>query len=181
MKYTRRTSYQPSLHQQKGFVFKLVHSLLIVAVTVILILLYQGGQLGFLRHFPGKITRFLEDDRGRDDRGWSENNNPGDSRYWRADYRDRSASTWNQDDNYEAAIYSVQLTAAYDSRTLYYWRDELIRNGYKAYLTRSNTSQGMLFKLRVGPYKSRHQAEETRWKLGQYSQNFADGFLVPGE
>lgn len=184
MKYASRTSHPHSLYRQKGFVFRLIHSMLIIAIAVVLVLLYQHGHLRFLRHIPGDIARFLEDE-PRGDNGYNDrsDNGSGSSRYWRTDYREHSSSSQGNSGHgqKEPALYSVQLAAAYDSRTLYYWRDELLRNGYKAYLVRANTADGMLFKLRVGPYNDRYQAEKTRWNLGQYSQNFTDGFIVAGE
>ncbi len=190
MKHTSRTSRQFSLHHQKGFVFKLVHSLLIVTLTLVLILLYEGGHLEFLRHLPGRIIHFLDDDGGRRDRG--ERNpdtpgNPGSSHYWHANYPgdifpDFPAQQDSGYDSYrENALYSVQVAAAYDSRALYFWRDELAGKGYQAYLVSSNTPKGMLFKLRVGPYRNRQEAEDMRDRLGQYSQKFSSGFIVPGD
>jgi hypothetical protein len=197
VKYTSRTSCQSSLHRQKGFVFKLVHSMLIVAVTLVLILLYEGGHLAFLRHLPGKIIHFLDDDgRYRDGGGRNPDNsgypgNPGNSGYSRTSYpgdifpdfpAQQDHGGYDKYDSYrENALYSVQVAAAYDSRQLYDWRDELSGKGYKAYLVSSNTPRGMLFKLRIGPYRNRQEAENMLGRLGQYSQNFSGGFIVPGE
>lgn len=185
MKYTSQAFQASSLYRQKGFVFKLVHSLLIISVAMILVLLYQGGHLNFLHHLPGKIIRILEEDEHTISRGT--NRNPEGSRYWQTDYRERDYqeqnSSWETNNTYyddrETGRYVVQLIAAYDAPSLYHWRDELLQNGYKAYLDNTDTAKGVLFKLRIGPYRSRQQAEEARWRIRQYSPEFADGFIVP--
>ena len=60
MKHSGWIAEKSSLQRQRGFVFKLLHSLLIVAIVVGLIVLYKTGNLAFLRDIPYYLGRVFE-------------------------------------------------------------------------------------------------------------------------
>ncbi len=90
----------------------------------------------------------------------------------------------HEDTTYTDGRYAVQIASGYDSRQLYAWRDSLVREGVNAYLVSLNTTRGLLFKLRVGAYTKRADAEQMRDKLAnRYPDQglFADSFVVQGD
>lgn len=167
-----------SLHRQRGFVFKLIHSLMIVALVVILVVLYKGGKLAWLEN---KVRGIVSGGGGASTQTYPERRD----NYLRANQREYRAPVERpqEDSAYtEEGRYAVQVAAGYDSRQLYGWRDELLQKGYDAYLVSLTTSRGMMFKLRVGAYYDRQDAEAMRDRLSRrYPTNFGDSFIVEGE
>ncbi|MEZ5451959.1 MAG: SPOR domain-containing protein [Thiothrix sp.] len=169
-----------SRSRQRGFVFKMIHSLLLVAGAVLLVLLYRAGKLPFINYKPN-ISGWAAGLGGNGNSGnndvWEPDNN-----YIRATQR-RSAPVTRprEDTEYTDNRYAVQIAAGYDSRQLYVWRDQLVRGGYNAYLVSLNTPRGLMFKLRVGAYASRVQAESMRDKIrNRFPTNFGESFIVEG-
>lgn len=173
-----------SLHRQRGFVFRLIHSLLIVAIVVALVVLYKNGKLTGLEN---KVKGFLgRGGNGGNGGGSTETYPERRGEYLRATQRvsrPPPVERPNEDTGYtEDGRYTVQVAAGYDSRQLYAWRDELLQKGYNAYLVSLDTSRGMMFKLRVGAYYDRLDAEAMRDRLSRrYPTNFGDSFIVRGE
>lgn len=167
-----------SLVKQRGFVFKLVHSLLIVAGAIALVMLYRAGKLPFINYQPDLPTWSAGSGSSSNEAVWEPDNN-----YIQARQRRYTPVTREQEDTrYTDNRYAVQVAAGYDSRQLYGWRDGLVRDGYDAYLVSLNTPRGLMFKLRVGAYNSRVQAENLRDKLrNRYPTNFGESFLVEGD
>lgn len=154
-----------SLYRQQGFVFKLIHSLLLVVIVVSLLVLLQMGKIPFLQFKPE----------------WPDFSSNSSSHLIQTQYTDPVTQPL-EDTLYTENRYTVQVAAGYDSRQLYNWRDELNRTGYDAYLVSQNTPKGLLFKLRVGTYNKRHRAERLRDKLQRrYPNNFGDSFIVEGD
>lgn len=158
-----------SLAQQRGFVFKLIHSLILVALIVGAILLYRAGKLPFIQYQPE----------------WpgfgGGSNNAGN--YIQTSQRD-VVTRENETATLTSSRYAVQVAAGYDSRQLYRWRDALIRDGFDAYLVSLNTSRGVMFKLRVGAFNNRAPAERLRNRIINRYPNqglFLDSFIVQGE
>jgi hypothetical protein len=184
VKHSDRIAEKQSLQRQRGFVFKLLHSLLIVAVVVGLIVLYKTGNLDFLHGIPAYLSRVFEIPQHQqrsspDSHRWSDDLYVQTSRTRPVDAVQRS----QEDSLYsENRRYAVQVAAGYDSRQLYDLRDALIRDGYDAYLVSLNNSQGMSFKLRVGSYTQRMYAEAMRDRLRRrYPQKLGGSFIVQGE
>lgn len=166
--------------KQRGFVFKLVHSLLLVVGFVGLVLLYKAGKLPFINYRPSmpdwsssSTHNYSNDD------VWEEPS----SNYIQARQRRSVPVVREQEDTtYTNNRYAVQVAAGYDSRQLYGWRDELLRDGYNAYVVSLNTPRGLLFKLRVGAYNKRTQAEALRDKITRrYPTNFGESFIIEGD
>lgn len=180
-----------SLTKQRGFVFKLIHSLLIVVAVVGVVMLYRAGKLPFINYHPNL-------------QGWNISNYSGNPNSWNNNSSDlwEPPSFGSNGNNYIQARqrqtvpvvreregtqyttnrYAVQVAAGYDSRQLYSWRDELARDGYDAYLVSLNTPRGLMFKLRVGTYRSRSQAEKLQTTLrNRYPINFGGSFVVEGD
>lgn len=171
-----------SLGKQRGFVFKLMHSMLIVVGVIALVLLYKAGKLPFINYRPslpnwGSSSSSSSTHNYSDD-VWEPSNN-----YVRAQQRRSVPVVREQEDTeYTTNRYAVQVAAGYDSRQLYGWRDELLRDGYNAYVVSLNTPRGLMFKLRVGAYVKRPQAEALRDKLSRrYPSNFGESFVVEGD
>lgn len=178
-----------SLTKQRGFVFRLIHSLLIVALVVGLVLLYRAGKLPSLEQVPEKVTQWVDENTptGSEtlDTGEEEaSNKPWSSGGYIQTHQQKPVTRPKEDKHYLKSRYAVQIAAGYDSRQLYTWRDELIADGYQAYLVSLNTPRGLMFKLRVGAYNKREQAENIRERLKRrYPQQpqFADSFVVEGQ
>jgi hypothetical protein len=175
------------LRRQRGFVFKLVHSLLTVAIVVALVVSYKAGYLSFLKRVPGHLRDFFELDNREWDRERAnrrDDYDQNDATYTQASHREirDPVERGNEDSSYvEDFRYTVQLAAGYDSRQLYAWRDSLIADGYDASLVSLNSTRGMTFKLRVGSYRNREDAEAMRDRLRRrYPTNFADSFIIQG-
>lgn len=169
-----------SLQRQQGFVFKLLHSLLIVAIVVGLAVLYKTGNLAFLNRAGQYLSDVLRPNaapRTRDRES---------SSYYQATYPasrpDGPVAFPNEDSQgAENGRYAVQVASSYDSRKLYAWRDELAADGYETYLVSINSPNGMLFKLRVGSYDNRPDAEAMRDRLRRrYPTNFGNSFVMRG-
>ncbi|GEM_PF-2323231 len=163
-----------SLRRQRGFVFKLIHSLLIVAGVVMLVVLYKTGKLSeFVQKARTVISNGVQPSAGKG------------GNYTQVSRQEEYAPVTrpNEDNQYtESGRYAVQVAAGYDSRQLYMWRDDLARAGYDAYLISLNTSRGMMFKLRVGAYTDRMDAEAMRDRLSRrFPTNFGDSFVVHGD
>lgn len=179
MKNPGQQATMSSLHRQRGFVFKLLHSLVIVALVVMLVVLYKTGKLaGIEKRVRGLIS-------GNSNSGSAETYPERQNNYIRATQREsRPPVERPYEDSIftEDARYAVQVAAGYDSRQLYAWRDELIQKGYDAYLVSINTPQGIMFKLRVGAYYDRQDAEAMRDRLShRYPSNFGDSFIIRGD
>lgn len=158
-----------SLAKQRGFVFKLIHSLILVALVVGAILLYRAGKIPFLQYKPDWPS-FVNG-----------NNNSG--KYIQTSQRDMVTREY-EDSLLTYSRYAVQVAAGYDSRQLYLWRDALVHDGFDAYLVSLNTSRGVMFKLRVGAFNNRQSAERLRDRIiRRYPHQglFSDSFVVQGE
>ena len=176
-----------SLSQQKGFIFRLMHSLLIVAIVVGLVVLFKTGKLQNAHEWPKEAKNWLQEQRV------SLNLDDNDANESRARHTDvsheeddnRKVTRPKEDTHYtETGRFAIQVAAGYDSRQLYAWRDALLNDGFDAYLVSLNTAQGLLLKLRVGSYKNRHQAEKLRERLrNRYPEQglFEDSFVVEGD
>jgi DedD protein len=70
-----------------------------------------------------------------------------------------------------APAFSVQLAAFADDRGANALANRLKKSGYPAYTEPYATSQGTLWRVRVGPYVTREQAETARAKLKADGQN----------
>ena len=176
MKSPGQKAVMLSLHRQRGFVFKLLHSLVIVALVVMLVVLYKTGKLaGIEKRVRGLISGS----------GSTETYPERQNGYIRATQRESRPPVERPSEDSiftEDARYAVQVAAGYDSRQLYAWRDELLQKGYDAYLVSINTPQGIMFKLRVGAYNDRQDAEAMRDRLGRrYPTNFGDSFIIRGD
>ncbi len=178
-----------SLAKQRGFVFKLVHSLLLVLGFVTLVLLYKAGKIPFLNYRPnlnipsweiGNTSSSTHSSYSSDDDLWDSGNS---GRYVQASQRKAVPVVREREDTtYTDNRYAVQVAAGYDSRQLYAWRDALANDGYNAYLVSLNTPRGLQFKLRVGAYNSRTQAEALQTKLrNRYPTNFGESFVIEGD
>lgn len=160
------------LPKQRGFVFKLIHALLIVLGVVTLIVLYKAGKIPFINYRPSAPDwiRFPAQETSRP------LSFPQQQRH-----STETVTRQREDDSYDRTRFAVQVAAGYDSRQLYAWRDALLDDGYDAYLVSLNTPRGLMFKLRVGAYTSRTQAEAMRDKIARrYPMNFGDSFVVEG-
>ncbi|MEB4590623.1 SPOR domain-containing protein [Candidatus Thiothrix sp. Deng01] len=169
-----------SLVKQRGFVFKLIHSLLLVAGAILLVLLYRAGKLPFVNYKPNLSgwSASINPDKHYNEDVWE----PDNTHYYKTTQRRSAPVTRQQEEtSYTDNRYAVQVAAGYDSRQLYVWRDQLLRDGYDAYLVSLNTPRGLMFKLRVGAYGSRLQAENMRDKLrSHFPSNFGASFIVEG-
>lgn len=162
--------------QQRGFVFKLIHSMLIVVGIVTLVLLYKAGRIPFLQYRPS-WTPVINASYSTHDASPRPRPAPVTT------YVQQNDDIYAEDTDYTAAgqRFAVQVAAGYDSRQLYSWRDELIRDGYDAYIVSVNTPRGLMLKLRIGAYARRTQAEALRAKIiRRYPQSFANSFIVEG-
>jgi hypothetical protein len=171
-----------SLAKQRGFVFKLIHSLATVAVVVGLVVLYRAGKLPFINYKPN--LNLPSWDTGSSSNGYNNDNLwESGNNYVQAHQRKAAPVVREREDTkYTTNRYAVQVAAGYDSRQLYGWRDELARDGYDAYLVSLNTPRGLMFKLRVGAYANRKQAEALQTKLrNRYPTNFGESFVVEGD
>lgn len=175
-----------SLAKQRGFVFKLMHSLLMVVLIVGLILFYQAGKIPFINYSPnlpkwntGNSSSSTHSLGNNNDDLWDSGNN----NYIQARQRKAVPVVREREDTtYTTNRYAVQVAAGYDSRQLYGWRDALAHDGYDAYLVSLNTPRGLMFKLRVGAYRSRSQAEALQSTLrSRYPTNFAGSFVIEGD
>ncbi len=179
MKHSSSVS-SSSFRQQRGFVFKMIHSLLLVVVVVGLVVLYKAGKLPFVNYRPNLSEWNLgsSNNNPRNDNVWEPNNN-----YIQAQQRKPTPVIREREDTrYTTNRYAVQVAAGYDSRQLYGWRDALAQDGYDAYLVSLNTPRGLMFKLRVGAFPSRKQAETLQAKLrSRYPTNFGASFIVEGD
>ncbi|UJS25894.1 SPOR domain-containing protein [Thiothrix winogradskyi] len=180
MKHSSSVS-SSSFRQQRGFVFKMIHSLILVVGVVTLVVLYKAGKLPFINYRPNLSEWNL---------GSSNNNNPRNDDVWepsnnyiQAQQRKPTPVIRDREDTrYTTNRYAVQVAAGYDSRQLYGWRDALAQDGYDAYLVSLNTPRGLMFKLRVGAFSSRKQAETLQTKLrSRYPANFGASFVVEGD
>jgi hypothetical protein len=184
VKHSGWIAEKSSLQRQRGFVFKLLHSLLIVAIVVGLIVLYKTGNLAFLRDIPYYLGRVFEMPE-RQQRASQETPRWNDDLYVQAHHTRPSDTVERpqEDADYaENTRYAIQVAAGYDSRQLYELRDALIRDGYDAYLVSLSGSQGMSFKLRVGSYTQRMDAEAMRDRLRRrYPQKLGGSFIIQGE
>ncbi|QLQ30365.1 MAG: SPOR domain-containing protein [Candidatus Thiothrix singaporensis] len=174
-----------SLVKQRGFVFKLIHSLLLVAGAILLVLLYRAGKLPFVNYKPNLSdwSASIRPDNQHNEHYNEDVWEPDNTHYYKATQHHRSAPVTRQQEetSYTDNRYAVQVAAGYDSRQLYVWRDQLLRDGYDAYLVSLNTPRGLMFKLRVGAYGNRLQAENMRDKLrSRYPTNFDASFIVEG-
>jgi hypothetical protein len=173
-----------SLAKQRGFVFRLIHSLFTVAVVVGLVVLYKAGKLPFIHYRPNLSNwhiPHLPGNPNNDSPQWEE---PPEPTYIQAHQKKTRVAKNREDTIYTSGRYAVQVAAGYDSRQLYDWRDALVRDGFDAYLVTLNTSQGLLLKLRVGAYTSRAQAEKTRDRIkSRYPEKglFTDSFVITGD
>ncbi len=182
MKHPNSVSFS-SLRQQRGFVFKMVHSLLLVVGVVGLVVLYKAGKLPFI-NYPVDLSSWnlgngnISNDDSDNNTIWESTNN-----YIQAQQRKSAPVIREREDTrYTNNRYAVQVAAGYDSRQLYGWRDALAQDGYDAYLVSLNTSRGLMFKLRVGAFASRTQAETLQTKLrNRYPTNFGESFVVEGD
>ncbi len=185
MKHSNSVSLN-SLRQQRGFVFKMVHSLLLVVGVVSLVVLYKAGKLPFI-NYPVDLPSWnlsngnngnLSNNDSSNDSVWESTNN-----YIQAQQRKSVPVIREREDTrYTNNRYAVQVAAGYDSRQLYGWRDALAQDGYDAYLVSLNTPRGLMFKLRVGAFASRTQAEALQTKLrNRYPTNFGASFVVEGD
>lgn len=172
-----------SLRKQRGFVFKLIHSLLLVVGVVSLVLLYKAGKLPFINYRPNLSTWNLGANNNRTEVLWETADAPPPNQYFQAQQRKSVRVTREREDTrYTNPRYAVQVAAGYDSRQLYKWRNELARDGHDAYLVSLNTSRGLLLKLRVGAFTSRAEAEALRTKIrSRYPNNFGTSFIVEGD
>jgi hypothetical protein len=176
-----------SLVKQRGFVFKFIHSLLIVVMVVGLVVFYRAGKLPFINYSPnltnwtiGSSSSSTHNPTYNDD-VWD--SSPSSNNYIQARQRKAVPVVREREDTqYTNNRYAVQVAAGYDSRQLYGWRDALAQDGYDAYLVSLNTPRGLMFKLRVGAYRSRSQAETLQNKLrNRYPTNFGESFVVEGD
>ncbi len=177
-----------SLSQQKGFIFRLLHSLLIVAIVVSLVVLYKMGKLQHFREWSQDTKVWLQE---QSESFRFATNTQDDEPHARhaatrdADEDSHKVTRPKEDTQYtETGRFAVQVAAGYDSRQLYAWRDALQHDGFDAYLVSLNTAQGLLLKLRVGSYKNRHQADKLRERLrNRYPEQglFEDSFVVEGD
>lgn len=185
MKHSGWVAKKSSLQRQRGFVFKLVHSLLTVAIVVALVVSYKAGYLSFLRHIPLQVKHLVQDGRRSWDNLGNENpdNQTGDNRQTNQSDSIDPIERSNEDSSYtEGSRYAVQVAAGYDSRQLYAWRDALLAEGYDAYLVSLSSARGMTFKLRVGSYNNREDAEAMRDRLRRrYPTNFGGSFVMQGD
>lgn len=162
--------------RQRGFVFKLIHSMLIVIGIVTLVLLYKAGKIPFLQYRPS-WTPVIHSSYS------THETSPRLRPVPVTTYVQQNDAIYEEDSGYTAARrFAVQVAAGYDSRQLYSWRDELIRDGYDAYIVSVNTPRGLMLKLRIGAYARRTQAEALRAKIiRRYPQSFSNSFIVEGE
>jgi hypothetical protein len=153
-------------------------------------LLYKAGKIPFLNYRPnlpnlpsweiGNTTSSTHSSYNSDDDLWDSGNS---GRYVQASQRKAVPVVREREGtNYTDNRYAVQVAAGYDSRQLYAWRDALANDGYNAYLVSLNTPRGLQFKLRVGAYNSRTQAEALQTKLrNRYPTNFGESFVIEGD
>jgi hypothetical protein len=174
-----------SLAKQRGFVFRLIHSLFTVALVVGLVVLYKAGKLPFINYRPNlsnwHIPR-LPENPNNNSQQWEESSPT--PTYIQARQKKTRVAKNREETIYTSGRYAVQVAAGYDSRQLYGWRNALVRDGFDAYLVSLNTSQGLLLKLRVGAYTSRAQAEKTRDLIkNRYPEQglFTDSFVITGD
>lgn len=185
MKHSSSVS-SSSFRQQRGFVFKMIHSLILVVGVVSLVVLYKSGKLPFINYRPNfsewNLGSSNNNNASRDDSSndavWEPSNN-----YIQAQQRKSVPVVREREDTrYTNNRYAVQVAAGYDSRQLYGWRDALAKDGYDAYLVSLNTPRGLMFKLRVGAFTSRKQAEALQTKIrNRYPTNFGGSFIVEGD
>lgn len=181
-----------SLAKQRGFVFKLIHSLLTVVLVVGLVVLYKAGKLPFINykpnlsnwHLPSIPTMPSGSNTDSDSPIWEKPQWEKSPTYIQTQQKKKPVTDDAEDTVYTNGRYAVQVAAGYDSRQLYGWRDALVRDGFDAYLVSLNTSKGLLLKLRVGAYTNRAQAEKTRDRIkNRYPEQglFADSFVITGD
>ena len=184
MKHSSSVS-SSSFSKQRGFVFKMIHSLLLVVGVVSLVVLYKAGKLPFINYRPnlsdwnlGSSNNSTSRQDSNSDAVWEPSNN-----YIQAQQRKSVPVIREREDTrYTNNRYAVQVAAGYDSRQLYGWRDALAQDGYDAYLVSLNTPRGLMFKLRVGAFTSRKQAEALQAKIrNRYPANFGASFIVEGD
>lgn len=178
VKYSSNVS-SSSLRKQHGFVFKLIHSLILVVGVVSLVVMYKAGKLPFINYRPDLSgLNFGGSTSNNSDNLWESTNN-----YIQAQQRRAEPVTQQREDTkYTTNRYTVQVAAGYDSRQLYGWRDALAADGYDAYLVSLNTPRGLMFKLRVGAFTSHKQAENLQAKIRKrYPNNFGASFIVEGD
>ncbi|MDR2017258.1 MAG: SPOR domain-containing protein, partial [Burkholderiales bacterium] len=72
--------------------------------------------------------------------------------------------------------YSVQLAAFTDDKGANAMTNRVKRTGYPAYTEPTDTTRGMAWRVRVGPYKTREDAAIVRDRLKKDSY---DGMVVP--
>jgi len=172
-----------SLRKQRGFVFKMIHSLILVVGVVSLVVLYKAGKLPFINYRPNLSEWNLASGNASNDAWSNETLWESSNNYIQAQQRKAVAVIREREDTrYTNNRYAVQVAAGYDSRQLYGWRDALAQDGYDAYLVSLNTPGGLMFKLRVGAFASRTQAETLQTKLrNRYPTNFGESFIVEGD
>jgi len=156
--------------QQRGFVFKFLHSVLIIVAIVGLAILYKNGKLPSIHDLPN-IRNWANKQTWQPQPAQTSYSQHGDA-----------PSRAHEDPGYADTRYAVQVAAGYDSRQLYDLQQMLRHDGYDAYLVSLNTSDGMLFKLRVGAYEKRSAADRECSKLrARYPQRLGDSFVIQGK
>ena len=168
--------------RQRGFVFRLLHSLFIVFTVVILVVLYRTDHLRNVHEWPSQTVEWLKE--RKDAIGFASQVDSDTPRSHSASLH-KVVRQQEEDSQYTSTgRFAVQVAAGYDSRQLYAWRDALIDDGFNAYLVSLNTSQGLLLKLRVGAFTARSSAEKLRERIiNRYPEQglFEDSFIVEGE
>lgn len=161
--------------RQRGFVFKFLHSMLIVAAVVGLAWMYKMGRLPTMRDLQN-VPHMPNLSRWGNSSAWQAHQPPDYSQHSNA------PASAHEDPGYMDVRYAVQAAAGYDSRQLKEFQQELAHDGYDAYLVSLNTPDGLLFKLRVGAYNKRSDAESVRNKLRtHYPDHFGASFVIQGK
>lgn len=177
MNKTGRMVSRHSPAQQRGFVFKFLHSVLIVVAVVGLAWMYKMGRIPTL-HDLQTIPHMPNLSHWGNNGAWKPQYSPD---YSPSQHSDAPAQR-HEDPGYMDVRYAVQAAAGYDSRQLKDLQQELAHDGYDAYLVSLNTADGLLFKLRVGAYEKRSEAEAVRNKLRtRYPDRFGASFVIQGK
>lgn len=148
--------------KQRGFVFRLIHSLAIVALVVGLVILYKTGKLSGLTQVPGKVSHWVG--------GQVNHTTPS------ANYRQDYAPPPYAQQDYDPRAYPPQTqTTYYDYQTPY--RDDEARS----WTTTRNYWDNDIYK-RAPSYTSRKTTsvtkpkEDTRYTVSRYAVQVAAGY-----
>ena len=150
-----------SFYKQRGF--GLLMQLILVAAFVFIIVLSAKNQLPIFGSFSGIWKTFMS--------------------YSCSSYISSPQSSSSTANNFSTNTstptrkYVVQVFSSYHSKQAYALKQNLQQDGYNVQIENSERSDGMIFKVLLGPYSNKDIADQERESITRRYQKLSDGFV----